>query len=411
MHPASGGPCQGIRNSIPELERLGVNNEVVCLDDPAEPFIKKDPFLITALGPGKGPWCYSEKLIPWLIDNLYRFDAVIVHGLWLFNGYATYKAMRHLKSNSKKSYIKEKLPKLFVMPHGMLDPYFQHATGRRLKALRNWVYWKIIESKLISKSNGVLFTSETELLLAKETFIPYKPKKELNVGYGIPAPPNVNDVNSNLFFNKFPLLRNTRYILFLSRVHEKKGVDLLINAYETIAKSRTISSQNRKGQKYSGNTEILQQEELPLLVIAGPGMETAYGQKIQQLVQNSKYLQDVVIFAGMLNGDTKWSAFYNCDAFVLPSHQENFGIAVVEALACGKPVLISNQVNIWREIEHDGAGLIAANTQQGTFELLDQWNNMSDNQKTEMSNEAKNCYERNFAIGPAAKRFCKVMEN
>ena len=55
----------------------------------------------------------------------------------------------------------------------------------------------------------------------------------------------------------------------------------------------------------------------------------------------------------MIGGDLKWGALRACDAFVLPSHQENFGISVVEALAVGRPVLISNQVNIWPEIEAD----------------------------------------------------------
>jgi hypothetical protein len=72
----------------------------------------------------------------------------------------------------------------------------------------------------------------------------------------------------------------------------------------------------------------------------------------------------------MLSGAAKWGALYGCEAFVLPSHQENFGIAVVEALACGKPVLISDQVNIWREIVEDGAGLVEGDTEEGVEKLL-----------------------------------------
>lgn len=56
--------------------------------------------------------------------------------------------------------------------------------------------------------------------------------------------------------------------------------------------------------------------------------------------------------------------------FILPSHQENFGIAVVEALGCGKPVLISNKVNIWREIDSDNAGWVADDTYEGCLSLL-----------------------------------------
>ena len=72
---------------------------------------------------------------------------------------------------------------------------------------------------------------------------------------------------------------------------------------------------------------------------------------------------------GMLQGDMKWGALNAAEVFCLPSHQENFGIAVAEALGCGTPVLISDKVNIWREIEADGAGLVDDDTVDGTSEL------------------------------------------
>ena len=74
-----------------------------------------------------------------------------------------------------------------------------------------------------------------------------------------------------------------------------------------------------------------------------------------------------------MTGDAKWGALRGCDAFILPSHQENFGVAVAEALACGRPVLISNQVNIWPEIEQEEVGLVAPDTLAGTEELLSRW--------------------------------------
>src|SRR3954454_13690252 len=88
MNPRRGGPGQVIRNSIPELDKLGVHNEVVCLDDPSESFLRKDLFKTYPLGPWKGPWCYAAKLSPWLLNNLERFDVVIIHGVWLYHGYA-----------------------------------------------------------------------------------------------------------------------------------------------------------------------------------------------------------------------------------------------------------------------------------------------------------------------------------
>ena len=402
MDPVKGGPCQGIRNSIPEMEKLCVHNEVVSLDNPDAYFLKKDPFKIHALGSGKSPWGYNSKLIPWLINNLSRFDAVIVHGLWLYQGYAVRKAINLLKTRRKT--VKGstgKIPKLFLMPHGMLDPYFQRAKGRKLKAIRNWFYWKLIEQHVVNEADGVLFTCEAELQLAREPFYPYKPKQEINVGYGIAEPPLYHNSLSNAFSQMCPQLAGKPFILFLSRIHEKKGVDLLIKAYAQVLKKVL----RNKGVLTSADSIVeetldtpTQLYEFPRLVIAGPGLETPYGQYIQKIAVESPELQEFVFFPGMLIGDAKWGAFYGCEAFVLPSHQENFGIAVVEALACGKPVLISNQVNIWREIEAKGGGLVSEDTKEGTYKLLEKWHNLPILEKQEMRENARVTYRTYFAL-------------
>ena len=100
---ASGGPCQGIRNSIPELRKIGAENEVVCLDDPASAFLGKDDFIIHCLGPAKSPWRYSDKLYPWLQANLHRFDVVIAHGLWLYPSHASYKAVMEFRKKNNQA--------------------------------------------------------------------------------------------------------------------------------------------------------------------------------------------------------------------------------------------------------------------------------------------------------------------
>lgn len=378
MDPSYGGPCQGIRNIVPSLEKLGIHNEVVSLDDPSAAFLGTDSFPVHALGPSKGPWKYSAKLVPWLSENLSRFDVVIIHGLWLYYSFATSKAVRNFRGAAKQ-------PRLFVMPHGMLDPYFQKASDRKLKAIRNWMYWKLVESNVINKADGVFFTCEAELLLAREPFTPYQPKSEINIGYGIQPPPVYTSQMKEAFLKKCPEVKDKPYLLFLSRIHEKKGVDLLIKAYTKIAGEGT-----------------------PKLVIAGPGLESQYGRDLQALVSQSE-AKDSIFFTGMLSGEAKWGAFYGCEAFILPSHQENFGIAVVEALACGKPVLISNQVNIWREIEVAGGGMVADNTLLGTTQLLGRWESLSRDAKLAMSLQARNAYEKNFAIEPAARRIVEAI--
>lgn len=225
MKPESGGPCQGIRNSIPVLTEFGIVNEVVCFDDPDSDY-SHDPFVIHAIGKAKGPYAYQPFLSSWLAENFTRFDVVIIHGLWLYNSYGTYRAWRKFQNNQLNG------PKLYIMPHGMLDPYFQKAEGRRLKALRNLVFWKLIESNVVNGVDGVLFTCEQELLLARQTFNPYCPKKELDVGYGVPAPPLYDaSLMKNGLKEQSLCDMPDNYILFLSRIHEKKGVDLLIKAY------------------------------------------------------------------------------------------------------------------------------------------------------------------------------------
>lgn len=381
MAPSSGGPCQGIRNTIPALSKLGIHNVVVCLDDPKDEFIGKDNFPVYALGPAQNPWAYTPRLVPWLKDNINQYDVVIVHGLWLYHGFAINKVYNQIKG---------KKPKLFVMPHGMLDPYFQRASNRKLKALRNWFYWKLIESKLIHRADGILFTCEQEMLLASETFRPYHPKKEMNVGYGITEPPPYTSEMSDQFLELCPQAKSNKYFLFLSRIHKKKGVDLLVKAYL-----------NLKKQYYD--------QELPLLVIAGPGVDTAYGQQLQQLVDQNPLLNESVFFPGMLTGAAKWGAFHGCEIFILPSHQENFGIAVVEALACGRPVLISHQVNIWKEIYLFKGGLISEDNQSGVQKMLNIWMNLSNKQKNIVSKGAKICFQQLFHINEASTKLLQAI--
>ena len=393
MHPNAGGISQGIRNIIPELEKLDVPNEVVCLDDPNEVFFNNDSFTITALGTATGPWQYNAKLLPWLVDNMGRFDVIIVNALWLYHGYAFMKALKKYKAIQFSLGKPSQYPRFFIMPHGMLDPYFQNAPERKLKALRNLVYWKLIESKLVNSADGLLFTCKTELLLAREPFRPYHPKREFNIGYGVQPPPPFEDKMHSAFLEKCPLVRDKPFILFLSRLHEKKGVDLLIKAYGTLLK--------KTGAESLGS--------FPKLVIAGPGMETEYGKEIQQLAATSEALQASVYFTGMLAGDAKWGAFYATESFVLPSHQENFGIAVVEALACGKPVLISNQVNIWPEIVEANAGIVEDDTLEGTVRLLEAWLKLRVTDKDLLNSNSVKCYDDYFKIESAAKKFVQML--
>ncbi|WP_229206793.1 glycosyltransferase [Dyadobacter crusticola] len=385
MQPAVGGPCQGIRNLIPELAGQGISSEVVCVDDASQISFPEDPFMVHVLGPGVTPWQYTGLLHGWLEYNLERFDIVIVHGCWLYPGFATYKAWKKLMERSSPV---RKPARLYFMPHGMLDPYFQVATGRTWKALRNWLYWKLIESKLINEADGLLFTCLEELTLARSSFKPYRPKNELNAGFGIPEPPAFKASMRQELDQKFPELKGQEYFLFLSRIHEKKGVELLLQVYLRLL------------ERYPN---------LPRLVVAGPGMETPYGENARHFVSSRLLLRNHVTFTGMLSGDLKWAAFYGCQAFVLPSHQENFGIAIVEALACGKPVIISNKVNIWREIAGAECGVVRADTYQDTLAGWSEFIEMTASEKKAMGEHAAETYRQQFSVDNAVHQLMSCL--
>ena len=111
----------------------------------------------------------------------------------------------------------------------------------------------------------------------------------------------------------------------------------------------------------------------------------------------------------MLQGELKWGALLAAEAFILPSHQENFGIAVAEALAVGTPVLISDKVNIWREIEADNAGLVAPDTLDGTVSLLERWLALDASGYAAMGERAQQCFAERFHIQRATERLLEIV--
>jgi glycosyltransferase involved in cell wall biosynthesis len=385
MDPAYGGPPHGIRASIRAMAEMGVENEVVCCDAPGAEWIGRDAFPLHALGPGRFGFSHTPRLGPWLRENAGRFDAVVVHGMWQWPGICVFHA---LASGRKMKHFDDSLPAtryppLFVMPHGMLDPWFQRDRSRRVKAVRNWFYWWMVERRVVNGAAGLLFTCEEELRLARTTFGAYRPKREVNVGYGIEAPPEFSERMRAAFLERVPGLGQKPYLLFLGRIHPKKGVDILVEAF--------LGGRDARDSEFD-------------LVIAGPGWDSAYGKRICERIDGEARIHAV----GMLEGDAKWGAIHGCQALILPSHQENFGIAVVEALGCGRPVLISNKVNIWREIVEDDAGLVEEDSVEGTARLLARFaaGELSGGE----AGRFRDCFRRRFEIQQAAENFLEALK-
>jgi glycosyltransferase involved in cell wall biosynthesis len=368
--PSAGGPIEGVRQRGLRLRQLGHSVELVTLDDPTLPFVKDFPLVMHGLGPSHGSYRYTAALVPWLKANARRYDAIVVNGLWQYHSFGAWRALKAMG-----------LP-YFVFTHGMLDPWFKHAYPR--KHLKKWAYWPWADYRVLRDARAVLFTSEEERLQARRSFWLYRAEERV-VAYGTTAPPDNAGKLKEDFLAAHPNLRGKRVLLFLSRIHEKKGCDLLIRAFARIA------SLDPKLE----------------LVMAGPDQSGWVG-RLKELAKELN-IADRICWPGMLQGDMKWGAFYDAEAFVLPSHQENFGIAVAEALGCGLPVLISDKVNIWREVQSSGAGLIAPDTLDGTIRLLNEWLSLTEERRQAMALAARELFQRQYTVEAMAKSLLDVV--
>jgi glycosyltransferase involved in cell wall biosynthesis len=201
--------------------------------------------------------------------------------------------------------------------------------------------------------------------------------------YGTMGPSGDAEILKAVFLDAWPQLRGKQYLLFLGRIHPKKGCDLLLEAFARVASPELN------------------------LVIAGPD-ETGWGEELR--AQTSRLgIVERLIWTGMLRGDAKWAAFYGAEAFILPSHQENFGIAVADALACGVIPLVSDKVNIAADVAGDGAGLMELDTLEGTVQLLQMFQELSLEQVKEMRIRALDSYHRRYALGSAAQEVYKAL--
>ena len=364
VNPHGGGPMEGVRQRGLKLVEMGHSVEVVSMDDAQAQYVAEYALPVHALGPSKGAYQYNPHLVPWLQANARSFDVIVINGLWQYHSYGTWRALKRMG-----------VP-YFVFTHGMMDPWFKRTYP--LKHLKKWLYWPWAEYRVLRDAQAVLFTSEDERLLARQSFWLYS-AREAVVSYGTKTPPSDADALRERFYAAYPYLRGKRVLLFLSRIQEKKGCDLLIAAFAKVAG---------------------QDPKLHLLM-AGPD-QTRWVAKLQAQAQ-ALGVADRITWPGMLQGDMKWGAFYVSEAFVLPSHQENFGIVVAEALGCGLPVLISDKVNIWREIEADGVGIVNTDTVEGTVKTLQRWLALDVAARQKMAQQARLTFAQRFTVEAMAQ--------
>jgi glycosyltransferase involved in cell wall biosynthesis len=264
------------------------------------------------------PYTTSAGLARWLRGNVANYDVIHTHALFSFSTTVAASAARR----SGVPYV--------VRPLGTLARY-----GMQQHSLLKRASWWMVERGILANAAAIHFTSEAE----REEAERLGDWHSMVVPLGVP-PSNVTPART----------ADLPTFLFLSRIHPKKRVDLLLRAFAIVTAGRASR-----------------------LIIAGNG-GAEYVAQLQRLADELGIAPHMT-WAGHLAGVEKDRAFAEATAFVLPSLNENFGIAPVEALAAGLPVVLTRGVAIYREVEMYGAGVVveddAGSLAQGMLDVTD----------------------------------------
>ena len=372
IDPASGGPAEGLKQLSHIYNSGGHEVHVATLDSPEAVETFNFPAPVIGLGPGKGIYGYTPRAVPWLMQNVSTYDIVFINCIWQYNAIAAYRALARLN-----------IP-YGVFTHGMLDPYFKKAFP--LKHVKKSIYWHLFLQPVLKNANAVLFTCEEEKILARQSFARYQVRERV-LNYGIFGPELDLASAARNFLENWPNLRGKRLAISMGRLHPKKGLDILIEAF-----ARSLANRSEWQLVIAGPDQVGQQAEL-------------------QALAKRLGVAERITWTGMIGGALKWGALAASEVFVLPSHQENFGIVVAEALACRLPVIISDKVNIWREIKKHGAGLVCNDTIESTHNALNQWSAMKDGEIAETRIRCTECFDECFNYNIIAEKVLDITES
>lgn len=259
-----------------------------------------------------GRYGLAPSLWKTLRRTIATYDIVHIHWLYDFSSLAAARAA-----------IAAGVP-FVVQPSGSLDPYL-----RRKNQLVKRLYLATVGRPLLTRAAAVVFASEQERALAS-----YGPRRrEWIVPVGLDTSTFTRVPRPDTFRAAYPTVDGP-FLLFVGRLSRQKGLDLLLGAFARLA----------------GEHQDL------WLVLAGPDPD-GYGAHLQALSERLG-IQQRMLFAGLLTHEMKLAAFVDAELFVLPSYAENFGAVITEALACGLPVVMSDQVNIHREMAAAGVATV-----------------------------------------------------
>ncbi len=375
LNPLKGGTSVAVKSLAEGCAMRGVASSVICLDPPQSPWLEGWQVPVCGTGPGVTHFGWSARLGAVLHQQAQGASVVVVHGLWQYHNVVVRRICRDLG-----------VP-FVVYPHGMLDPW-----ALRQSRLVKRGGWHLVVAPLLRHAVRICFTTENEQAAAAPALRDL-PAPPLILPLGVEGPPGDVPALRAEFFTSNPGLEGKRILLFMGRLHPKKGVDILLEGF---ARWRS--------------TLPLEERQSWHLRLTGPPDSEAYLQELSDLVNSLKLEagRDVTL-PGMVSGRLRWLEFAAAEAFILPSHQENFGIVVGEALACGSPVLLSDRVNTAPWAAQAGAGLVAPDTLEGVVELLQHWTSLTAAQQVAMRHRALELFDRQFSVPTRCEDFLRAM--
>lgn len=327
LAPATGGPVTAVSGLAGALAARGHAVAIATTDfglDAAPALNGVDLHVFPCLY-ARRRW--SPRLWSFLRREVARYDLISVHTLWQFPTWAAGAACRA----ANVRYV--------VTPHGMLD-----AWSLAQRAWRKRLYLRLVDDATLSGAAGIQMTSEGEWLDSR-------PESRWNpsvyvVPWGVERAAWADLPDPTSFVDRFPELQGRRVVLFLGRLHPKKQPEVALRAFRAVCAA-------------DGDA---------CLVLAGPG-PPRYVAGLQRLTRELG-IGDQVVFTGLLRARAVREAYRAASVFVLPSWQENYGFAVVEAMAAGCPVIVSDRVDLAPDVEKAGAGVVVPPTVEATAEAL-----------------------------------------
>ena len=332
LDPQNGGPTTALVGMTQSQVAAGLDVTILAtwkIPDglPVADGLRSHGVKVIHIGPATGKLSRHPTLAAETDRVVAGADVVHIHGL--------FEEVQHQAARAAQ---RRGVPYI-ITPHGMLSPW-NLAQGKWAK--RFYLFWRL--RKNLDRAAAIHYTCDVERDLVAPLKIKAKPLVErlgLDLFEFRELPPRGS------FRAKWPQLGDKPFVLFLGRIDYKKGLDILIPAF---------AAANLGGT---------------LLVIAGPDRD-GYESTVRAMVARHS-LQDRVLFTGMLHGGDRLAAYVDATLFALTSHQENFGITVIEAMACGCPVLISDQVNIHGEVTKSGGGEVIPVDVTATSRGLEKW--------------------------------------